>query len=267
MKIIPKTRTSHYWNEDRFIVGDNFCMVIDGATPLIKYEDFNSACWMVNYIKNNISKLKANIVERLKILSKSGYSELPIPNKSQDYIPSASLSFIEYDEEYFYIGILGDCEVTCITKDNQVHRYYSTDLARLDNISIKELQEQAIMRNINVVEARPYIKETLIKHRKMINTKEGYKAFTLSINPIIQPDLYKIKRDYVKEVYLYSDGFAQSFESLHIYNDHNQMFSKSLDINEEINKIKLAAFNDPYCNLHPRLKKIDDITIIKIIND
>ena len=43
-----------------------------------------------------------------------------------------------------------------------------------------------------------------------------------------------------------------------------EMFSKSLDLEEEIKKIKDQAFLDPYCDKHPRLKKIDDITAIKI---
>ena len=36
MKIDALTRKSHFWNEDRFILGNNYYLVIDGATPLIK---------------------------------------------------------------------------------------------------------------------------------------------------------------------------------------------------------------------------------------
>ena len=43
MKITTRTRKSHYWNEDRFVLGTNYFMVIDGATPLIKTNDFNEA--------------------------------------------------------------------------------------------------------------------------------------------------------------------------------------------------------------------------------
>ena len=42
------------------------------------------------------------------------------------------------------------------------------------------------------------------------------------------------------------------------------MFSKTLDLEDEINKIKNQAFLDKYCDKYPRLKKIDDITVIKI---
>ena len=267
MIVTSKTRKSHYWNEDRFIIGNKFFMVIDGATPLIKHKDFNSACWLVDFIKKNINKYDGDIEKRLYELSKEGYSKLPIEDKSSDYIPSASLCYVEYDDEFFHIGVLGDCEVTCITKDNVSLRYFNDDLSKLDDKSINELKNIAKVKNIHTSLARPYIKDTLIKHRKMINQKGGYKAFTLSPDPYIKPDVYSIKKSDVKELYLYSDGFSQAFEFLNIYNNHAEMFAQSLDIEEEINKIKIASFNDPYCDKYPRLKKIDDITIIKVINN
>ena len=45
----------------------------------------------------------------------------------------------EYDEKYFYANVLGDCEVTFITKDNQIVRCHTTRLNELDGISISEL--------------------------------------------------------------------------------------------------------------------------------
>ena len=68
MKITSKTRKSHY--EDRYIISDDFLMVIDGATPLIKSNNFNEACWMVNYIKKNINKYKGKVLDRLYQISK-----------------------------------------------------------------------------------------------------------------------------------------------------------------------------------------------------
>ena len=63
MKITAKTRKSHYWNEDRFVLGKDYFMVIDGATPLIKSNNFNEACWLVTYVKENINKLTGSIVK------------------------------------------------------------------------------------------------------------------------------------------------------------------------------------------------------------
>ena len=42
------------------------------------------------------------------------------------------------------------------------------------------------------------------------------------------------------------------------------MFKNNLDLDEEIKKIVAKSFSDPYCDKYPRLKKIDDITVIKV---
>lgn len=264
MKITAKTRKSHYWNEDRFVLGKDYFMVIDGATPLIKTNNFNEACWLVNFIKQNINELNGSIKERLNVLSREGFNKLPVKIKEEDYLPSASLSYVEIKDDKFVAYTLGDCEVTFVLKDGKIIRCFETDLQKLDDVSIKELVYNAKEKNIHVVEARPYIKETLLKHRKMINKPNGYRAFSLTYEPKIEPYVYEIRKDDVKEIYIYSDGFSQSFEHLNIYSSHKEMFSKSLNLDEEIKKIKEQAFMDKYCDKYPRLKKIDDITVIKI---
>ena len=266
MKITSKTRKSHYWNEDRYIISKDFLMVIDGATPLIKSNQFNEACWMVSYIKKNINKYSGEIADRLYQISKDAYSDLPVKIKEENYLPSASLSYIEWDDEYYYAYTLGDCEVTFITKDNKVIRCYTEELSILDNIAIKEMQKYAIEKNIHLVQARPFVNDILIKHRKLINRPNGYSGFALMEEPIINLNTLKVKKEDVKEIYIYSDGFSQSFEHLNIYPSHRQMFNKSLDLDEEIKKIVDVAFSDQYCDKHPRLKKIDDITVIKVEN-
>lgn len=264
MKITAKTRKSHYWNEDRFVLGKDYFMVIDGATPLIKSNNFNEACWLVTYVKENINKLTGSIEERLNVLSKEAYNLLPVKIKEEDYMPSASLAYVEVLGDEFSAHTLGDCEVTFVLKDGKIIRCFETELAKFDNISIKELVQHAKDKNIHVVNARPFIKDTLLKHRNMINKPNGYKGFSLTSNPEIKTSCFIIKKDLVKEIYIYSDGFSQSFEHLNVYNTHEEMFSKSLDLDEEILKIKNQSFLDPYCDKYPRLKKIDDITVIKI---
>ena len=266
MKVTKKTRESHYWNEDRFIIGKDFFMVIDGATPLIQSPDLNEACWMVNYIKKNISKYNGLVTNRLLKLAEDGYYALPT-DKSADTIPSASASWIEFDDTYFYASVLGDCEVTFITYDNQIVRVHLCDLNRLDTIALQQMVAIAREKNIHNLDARKYISDTLIRHRKMINKPNGYTAFTLSPTPMLTPNTIKIKREKVKTIYLYSDGFSQAYEHLCIYNNHEEMFSKELDIAEEIKKIEKTSFSDPYCDAYPRFKIIDDITVIKIENN
>ena len=239
-------------------------MVIDGATPLLKSNNFNEACWMVNYLKKNLNKYQGSIFDRLKTLSKEAYLLMPVKIKEEDYLPSAGISWLEWDEEYFYANVLGDCEVTFVTIDNEVIRCYGTELGVLDNKAICEMVEIAKEKGIHIKDARPYISETLLRHRKMVNKPGGYSAFTLSDNPNFVSKTFKMEKRCVKEVYLYSDGFASSFEFLKIYDNHQEMFANSLDLDMEIAKIVKVSNKDSKCDQFPRFKKIDDITVIKV---
>ncbi len=264
MKILARTRKSHFWNEDRFVLGKNYAMVIDGATPLLKSNNFNEACWMVNYLKKNMDKYDGSIKERLMELSKEAFDLMPVKIKEEDYLPSAGMAWVEWDAEYFYASNLGDCEAVIIKKSGEILRLCGEELTRLDNIAIEEMKKIAFEKGIHIKDARKDISEMLLRHRKLVNKPNGYYAFTLNDNPVIKEKTLKIKKDEVKEIYLFSDGFASSFDSLQIYDSYQSMFEKSLDIDEEIGKIVEKSFTDPYCDKYPRFKKIDDITVIKI---
>lgn len=264
MEITKKTRKSHAHNEDRYVIGYDFYMVIDGATPLIK-DSFNKARWMVDQMKASLKKRSTlSVIDRLNKISKELYYELPIEKRDKDYLPSASLSFVTWDDKYFYAYILGDCEVTFILKNNSVFRCYQDELSKLDDISINELINVSKEKNIHIIDARKYINDILIKHRRLINEENGYQGFTLSDNLNLNPKCFRVLKEEVKKIYLYSDGFAQAFDNLKIYNSHNEMFNHDLNLDEEFKKIVDVSFNDPYCDKYPRFKKIDDITAIKV---
>lgn len=265
MKVFAKTRKSHYWNEDRFVLEKNYVMVIDGATPLLKSNNFNEACWLVNYLKKQLKNYAGAVKERLVSLSKEAYKLMPVKIKEEQYLPSAGMSWIEWDDKYFYASVLGDCEITFVTIDNEVIRFFEPELGYLDNLAIEELTRIAKEKNIHIAKARPYIADMLLKHRKMVNKPNGYNAFAICDEPIFNEKKLKIEKNKIKEIYLYTDGFAQSFEHLKVYDCHQEMFSKSLDLDEEIAKIVNVSFSDSYCDKYPRLKKIDDITVVKVV--
>lgn len=260
------TRKSHAWNEDRFVIGKDFYIVIDGATPLIKKDGVNLACLMVKYIKENINKYSGRIKNRLEQISNDLYEKLNLDTNDTAYLPSASLSFVERIGDEYHIGIVGDCEVTAFTKDGMI-RYFDDSLSKLDNISLTNMINIAKEKNINIIDARKDIQDILIKHRRMINQENGYNAYTLGKGFKLNVREYILKVDEVKKLYLYSDGFAQSFTNLQVYKNHQEMFGQITDIKEEVEKIKERAFSDALCNQHPRFKIIDDITIVEIITD
>ena len=150
-------------------------------------------------------------------------------------------------------------------KNNEIIRCYTTELSKLDQISLNELIKVAKEKNISVKKARQYIENTLIKHRRLITQEGGYQAYTLSSNLTFNEYTYEIEQSQVSEIYLYSDGFSMAFQQLKIYESHKELFKNTLDIKSEVQNIVTAAFLDKECNNYPRFKKIDDITIIQIL--
>lgn len=264
MNIYPKTRKSHYWNEDRFIIGKNYAVVIDGATPLKKSRSFNEAHWMVNYIKKHFNRYQGNVKYKLERLSEDIYHELTLNIRNEDYLPSASACWIELTDSTLTISILGDCEVTTISKDGYICRFYDERLEILDNKALAEMINIAKEKNVHVNIARQYIDETLIKFRKLANKPEGYSALIPSPKAVINEKKFNIKSDNLKTVYLYSDGYSQAFNNLKIYSTHEEMFQKATDVDEVIKKIVEVSYRDAHYDLYPRFKKIDDITVVKI---
>ena len=264
MKVYCKTRKSHRWNEDRFITGKDYFVVIDGATPLKKSNLFNEARWMVDYIKSNFNKCRGSVKSRLKKLCEEAFEKIPVKASGEDYLPSASACWVELKENSAVISLLGDCEVTAVYRDGTVVRFHDDRLDGLDAKAIDEMVAVAKEKNISVKEARKYIEDTLIKHRRLANKPDGYSALLLSENVKIDEKRYEIERENIRTLYLYSDGFAQAFTALDIYPDHNAMFKRICDIGEEIDKIEKCAYADADCNAHPRFKTIDDITAIKV---
>ena len=264
MKIYPKTRKSHRWNEDRFIVGKDYFVVIDGATPLKKSGQFNEARWMVDYLKKNFKRYSGDIKYRLQRLCEDAYNDLPVKLSDEDYLPTASACWAELSQKKIKIGILGDCEVTAVTKDGKIIRFYDDKLEGLDKKAIDEMVSVAKEKNLRIEEARKFIQETLIRHRKLANKKDGY--FVLSLSPSVQINekSYEIDAENVKTLYLYSDGFSQAFTNLKIYPDHREMFEKIEGLDAEIKKIVDVSFGDEKLDKYPRFKKIDDVTVVKI---
>jgi len=266
MNIEKITRKSHFYNEDRFIIEKDFIMVVDGATSLEKSNlKPTSGCYLANKIKKRLPKLKGTIISRLDTISKEAYKEIS-KNKemSKKILPSAALTWIEFENDYLTVHTIGDCEATIITKSNEIIRIVVNDLIKLDDKAIDELINISKEKNITIKEARPLINDLLIKHRMMMNTPNGYSIYTPSSNPDFKYSCNKFKIDELKEVYLYSDGFADAFTTFDIYKSHKEMFSKSVNIDKVIENIVKSAYSDPLYNKYPRFKLIDDITVVKI---
>ena len=258
------SRKSHYWNEDRFITSSHFCMVIDGATPLIKKGDVNFARYLVDYIKKNINTIDGPISHRLEILVHQVAEKLNLNDDRAAYLPSASLSYVEFKDDYIHIGLLGDCEVTLKMKNGDIIRYYDDRLSKLDGGVIDTAIKLSHEQNISLSEIRPLIIDDLIANRNKANKDNGYFALVASKNYKFKELSFDVPLKDIDEIYLYSDGYSSIFSTFDVYSNHQEAFKDDIDVKEEINKIVIKAYKDRNIEKYPRFKVIDDISLLKI---
>ena len=267
MNIEKQTRKAHYYNEDRYVIGQTYYMVMDGATPLQKNGILPSeASWFVIFIKNQLKPTEQNVVEKLNFIAREAYCEFNrlTHTVNPDYYPSAGLAWVEIKDRKIICHTIGDCEILLKYKDGTLKRLLLKDLPELDQQALKEMKEIAKEKNISVLDAKKYITDTLIRNRKKMNQKGGYAIYTLSPDPYYDYLTFEEDQDLLEEIYLYTDGIALAFEELKIYTSWQEMFKKSLNLAQEFKDIVAKAKQDPLCNLYPRFKVLDDMTMIKI---
>ena len=273
MKVEKLTRKARFFNEDRFVVGDNFCMVIDGATALMKTDLFKptEGSWFVSFIKRRLSSKSKHVFEKLSTISKQAYDEFcAVLDKNGInptdflYYPSAGLALAEVVEDKVVISTIGDCEAVVKFKDGKIVRLVQGELLKLDAYALERMVELKEQKGLTMKQAFAECKDVLVANRRLMNKPDGYNVFTISKTGEFNylTESYFVKD--IDEIYLYTDGFAQTFEEFKIYESYEQTFSKSLDIKSEVEKIVKTAFSDKDCEKYPRFKTIDDIAVVKM---
>lgn len=282
MTVEYANKKSHKYDEDRIVIGNNFYMVIDGATPLEPNERKltpTEASWFVRFIKKELERKKwqssnefysykydSKVYSKLEKISVDIYKEyLKDGDINPNSLPSAGIAWIEKSDEKVNCYYIGDCEILIKSKSGSIVRVYDERLVKLDNEALNIIIEKAKKENISILQATKESKDVLIKNRRLMNKKNGYPIYTISNNPSFEFGFRSFNLDEIEEIYIYTDGISQAFDELKIYKTCEEMFSKSLDLKKEIDDIKAKAFKDPNCDNYPRFKKLDDISIIKLM--
>ena len=267
MIIEKKERKANRFNEDRIVIGKNYFLVIDGATPLVKNNvKPTEASWFAGFIKKNLKKNDGNLINKLNEISKKAYKQfakISILNKK--YFPSCALAWVEINNNKIVAHTIGDCEIVIKYKDNTLKRLLIEDLPKLDNGAIQQMVNVAKEKNISVKEARKHINDILIENRKLMNKPNGYSIFTIDNNPDFKFSTYEEDVNKIKEIYVYSDGISQAFDELKIYDSWEELFKNDVRLSKLIKRIVKKAKSDVNYNKYPRFKLIDDISIIKIV--
>lgn len=261
-------------NEDLVIKGENYAILMDGATglggPRLE-KGLTNAEWFVKncgqFMKEildknpdyNLSTLVKeciiNVKEKIsKIENENGYTLRPHEE------PSSTIIIIREFNGVTDIFSLGDSLTMIKTKDKKFTVLRDYNLAKLDNNTLNEMQKIARERNISILEARyeDEIKAMLISNRNKKNSgqPDGYWILSLDENVVNNAKILQLQSREIEKIVCVSDGF--NFHILGL--GEEEFFDKCLpyNIHTLAEKVKEAEELDANCNNYPRFKKRDD---------
>jgi serine/threonine protein phosphatase PrpC len=260
-------------NEDCISFGSTFGLVLDGATGLRKKiipDSESDAKWFVENMKNCIvSNIDRNI-SLLEIIEQ-GIGEMKYKLRSYELgiieevdKPSASIAMIRQNKDELEIFSLGDCTILIITVDEKIIRIYDDSVSKLDNEIITKMIQLSKEESISIERTRSLVENDLIKNRYKKNTENGYWILGFDEEALKNSYYKKWNLENIKSVCLFSDGFADFYENMGLaddYIDFYKILSKT-DVNEIYFRLRREQEEDCDCNEHPRLKKMDDASIL-----
>lgn len=255
--------TQNKLNEDNYLIGKDYIVVMDGATDLTNNPKYN-ANWFVLELEKTL-KIELDKKYDLKDTLRNSVNE--VKKKVEDTFNEVSCSIIivrEINDKIEYLS-LGDC-TGVIQFINETKVLYNTSLEKLDNLSLEVLKEQSIKNNTTVLEAKNTIevKNIILKHRNLKNTKEGYYTCDLSNVGVDNADYYIFNKNEIKNILLMSDGFDDVVSRYKVYKDYDELIKVIYDNSIEYVKEVLYKIQeeDKDLNKYVRFKKSDDITCV-----
>ncbi|MGL4951110.1 MAG: hypothetical protein ACRC4M_04785 [Mycoplasma sp.] len=247
-------------NQDRLLIGSNYFLIIDGATPLIKTDsNVDELHFFLDYIIDNFEKTLREEKTFQKTMKKL-LKEVS-PSLIEEYGPTAGCCFGIWENNEWKFNIIGDCKIY-YKKENNIFTLEDEALSILDQGSLE------IMERISKETNKPFLEcvfegdcmKRLQEVRSKQNQKDGYAILSKDI------DIDKIKttgEKNVDEIIACSDGFDEyicKWEN----NNIKLVFEKArnglfFNMVEELEK---KQKEDSKCESVRRFKTHDDTTAV-----
>ncbi len=253
-------------------IGENFAFVLDGAGG-VSGENITDAptdvVWFVERIGEELQKGLRSGGELLPILRRA------VETVAQRYMqfvgsetvsdkPSATLSLVRKNGEYLEYYSLCDSEIVIRKKDGSCLHILDDRLTKLDNLNFERMKKIANEKGISLREAFPYIRPYILYNRERMNKPNGYAALAHTTEGLESGLQGKIKLAEIKDVLLYTDGFAEAYDLFKLYDSPCEMMDAVATKGMEavLDRLFRAQEQDPDCNRYVRNKKRDDIAVI-----
>lgn len=262
MEFISVSSSRAALNEDTYIIGSDYLVVIDGATNLGVKTKYN-ANWFVlelkKYLKEELDKkydikeTLTNSINKIKQQVDSDFNEV-----------SCSIIIVRKVNDKLQYCSLGDC-TGVIEFKNKVEVFYKTKLEEFDNKSIEVINHTAKQKNISFKEAMDTKEalDILVKHRNLKNKTNGYYTLDLSRIGIQYIDIYEFELKDVNNVLLMTDGFDDVITIYHLYN-YEEIISviNQRGLEKIVSELYEAQDSDATLDKYNRFKHSDDATCV-----
>lgn len=274
MQIKQFTKPAIKINEDTVFACEKFAFILDGATGLLKEnitDKPSDAQWFVEktkeYLIAHLGDTSKSIVEIMKETLQYVNDQYLAFDGAINIIsrPSAGVCLVRINEGKLEYFILGDCTLTIKNINGKVNHLCIDDLPKLDNQNIEKMVKVAKEKHINVIDARQFINDSLLKTRLSQNTPQGYYIFSNEPSACDHALVGTIPLKEISQVYGVSDGFAQIFDLFELCTKA-EMFEllKKYSPEELYKKLYILQENDISCNNYPRFKIRDDASLFYI---
>lgn len=274
MNVCAASYPGHEINEDLVVYGDNYVLLLDGATSLAKkaFSEYDSnAKWYVEkiseYIKTHINN-KISVRDLLDgaIDHMNKQFEMLHLEDTSNLKPSASSILIRQLDDMVEMTLIGDCSIVVCYKNGTNELIHDDKLSKLDSQVIQKMIRIAEENNISVAKARNEVVDDLVINRKKMNASDGYQALGFSKIDFNEVISLVVDTDKIDTIYAFSDGIAQYYDTLKIVDSVDEFVEvlKKYTFDEIVTQIKNVQQGDENFNQYPRFKLSDDATIAKI---
>lgn len=261
--------------EDRLGFGDDYMFILDGATGVAnnRIPNYSSdAVWFVETASKFLNEQLANasnkkteiILKELTNHINAQFKALKIGDVSKLEMPSAAFIMARKIGQQLELISIGDCTGVIEFHSEKYELIYDDRISKLDNKVVNTMQQIKKERDISMIEAKPYVKELLIKNRLLRNEKDGYQALDFT-DIVLEKVVYrKVPYPMVKSVYLFSDGVDSYFNDFKLSDGPIGLIKdiKDKGVHQLLDRLRIKEESDPNCDRYPRLKMKDDATLI-----
>ena len=273
-------------NEDAFALTNVSAVVADGSTaldPVAPRDGLTPAAWLSTRASRALadtfaahdSLAQALDIARARLASEYGAVSLAaVPqNRSRSALdpdsagqgPTAAIIGARLRGDVLDFVSLGDCTAVIRRSDGAVSVWHDSSVSAVDDDVVAHMRSLAVLEGISPREARPLVYDLLVAHRLRCNTPGGYWVFDLSGAGIPHARTYSLPAQDVRDFALMSDGFWMG-DSIGAWASRDDLLDSLAGggSNRMGRTNESILDSDPELERFPRLKPIDDMTVVYV---